>query len=95
MNYSTIMIPLSYINEAKASIAVRLFLRLLCSIATIESFAMVADGKLTWDVHAKYAIAHMNLDLIEHLEPTAEGLALSLALYKRSWMFGTFQSEHL
>lgn len=77
------MISLSYINEAKASVAVRLFRRLLCSTAAIESFAMLADGKPTWDVHVKYAAARMNLDLIEHREPTAEGLALSRSLQEK------------
>ncbi|KAK2768653.1 hypothetical protein FQN54_000509 [Arachnomyces sp. PD_36] len=41
---------------------------------------MIADGKPTWDVHVKYAAARMNLDLIEHREPTAEGWALSRSL---------------
>lgn len=83
MEPSTTMISLSYINEAKASVAVRLFRRLLCSKAAIESFAMLADGKPTWDVHVKYAAARMNLDLIEHREPTAEGLALSRSLQEK------------
>lgn len=83
MDDSAIAISLSYINEAKASVAVRLFRCLLCSTAAIESLAMLADGKPTWDVHVKYAAVRMNLDLIEHREPTAEGLALSRSLREK------------